>query len=533
MGRILKFLLSVALPLLTCADTLLVRSLDGEKWWGGATLFGRDQPYVDCGERDQNLDNFCNQIAPFFVSSAGRYIWSEKPLKWCAKGGNLTLESTAKIELVQAGATLKEAFLAAAKAHFPPTGTIPDELFFTRPQYNHGVESYYTGMTQESVEKYVRAIVDHGFPIGVVIVDDGWEKDFGTWEFKPGAFPRPREMTDKLHALGAKVMLWVVPYISPDSLEGLSLCDKGYVLRCHAGKNSRGNAAIVRWWSGYSFAYDLSAPGTLDYLTGKLNGLMKDYGIDGFKFDGADLPHYTLYGATSNVFSRPGYTAADNCRDWSLFASAYRFNEMRASYNTAGQPLVQRLQDKAHSWEDLRALVPDMLAAGILGYAYTCADMIGGGLIGSFLDPEFHFDKKIMIRSCQAHALMPMMQFSIAPWRVLNEADTAICRAAAELHVTFAPRILDLAKHASKTGEPIVRLMEYEFPHQGLADCRDQFMLGGDWLVAPVLNADDSRIVRLPAGAWTDDLGKTYEGPQTLELTNVPLERLPRYRKVR
>lgn len=66
-------------------------------------------------------------------------------------------------------------------------------------------------------------------------------------------------------------------------------------------------------------------------------------------------------------------------------------------------------------------------------------------------------------------ALHPMMQFSAAPWRYLSPANVEACRAFAELHVAFAPYILDLARHAARTGEPIVRAMEYEFPHAGLA----------------------------------------------------------------
>jgi alpha-glucosidase len=513
------------------ADTLEIKSLPGEKWWGGATIFGRSQPYGDFEERDQNLENFNNQTAPFFVSSAGRYVWSEKPVKFSSKDGDLTLASTAKIELTEAGKTLREAFLAAAKKHFPPTGTPPPDIFFTRPQYNHAIESHVTGRNQASVERYACAIAGNGYPMGIVIVDDYWMKDFGVWEFDPGAFPDPKGMVERLHALGAPVMLWVVPYVSADSLEGLDLYNKHWVLE-RPNPSKYEYAAIVKWWSGYSFAYDFSVPDAKKHFVDVLKGLQRDYGVDGYKFDGADLWHYTLASPTGFKFRKEGYTAADNCREFSLIASEFPFNELRASYKTAGLPLVQRLQDKAHSWEALDQIIPDMLAAGILGYAYTCADMIGGGLFGDFLEKKFLIDHKIFVRSCQAHALMPMMQFSIAPWRVLNEEEVAICRDAAELHVAFAPYIISLAQHSAKTGAPIVRLMEYEFPHQGLEMCRDQFMLGSEWLVAPVIREDDSRTVRLPKGEWKDDLGETHVGPKTLELLNVPLARLPRFKKL-
>lgn len=518
------------------ADTLELKSLPGEKWWGGATRAGVFQPYENIGKRSQYINNDSNQVSPFFVSSAGRYIWSEKPVAWSATNGNLTVYSKAKVELHEAGSTLKEAFLAAAKRHFPSTGTLPDELFFSRPQWNQGSESLFVGINQHQVEQYACAIVGNGFPLGVFIVDDGWERDFGVWEFDPQKFPDPKGMVEKLHNLGAKVMLWLVPFVSPDSIESLDLVKRRLVLerpKSELTNPDQGPQAIIKWWSGYSFAYDLSIPETKEYLTEKFRGLMRDYGVDGFKFDASDFWHFTLAAPTGYEFRKPGYTVQDNCHDWSMFAADYPFNEMRASYNTAGQPLVQRLQDKAHSWGDLQALVPDMLAAGILGYAYTCADMIGGGLAGCFKDEKFKLDHRLFVRSCQTHALMPMMQFSVAPWRVLTKEEMAICRDAANLHVEFASYILSLAHHSSKTGEPIVRYMEYEFPHQGLETVRDQFMLGPDWLVAPVVNADDSRTVRLPKGTWTDDLGETHIGPKTLELTNVPLDRLPRFHRKR
>ena len=66
-------------------------------------------------------------------------------------------------------------------------------------------------------------------------------------------------------------------------------------------------------------------------------------------------------------------------------------------------------------------------------------------------------------------------------------------------HEQYTEDILALAKHAAQTGEPIVRYMEYCFPHQGMATVQDQFMLGDSLLVAPVLTKGDrTRNVVLP-----------------------------------
>lgn len=54
--------------------------------------------------------------------------------------------------------------------------------------------------------------------------------------------------------------------------------------------------------------------------------------------------------------------------------------------------------------------------------------MIGGGEFGSFLDIDTdNFDQELIVRSCQIHAFMPMMQFSVAPWRILDREHLDIC----------------------------------------------------------------------------------------------------------
>jgi alpha-glucosidase (family GH31 glycosyl hydrolase) len=166
-----------------------------------------------------------------------------------------------------------------------------------------------------------------------------------------------------------------------------------------------------------------------------------------------------------------------------------------------------------------------------MGYPYTCPDLIGGGEYLSFSNLET-IDQELIVRAAQCHALMPMMQFSVAPWRVLNKKNLDICVQMARLHVQMGDEILTLAKEAAGTGEPIIRSMEYVFPGNDYADITDQFLLGDRILVAPVTEKGAvSREIVFPVGKWAGDDGSLVEGPVTLVVA-APIERLPWYRRI-
>jgi alpha-glucosidase len=506
-----------------------IASLPNEKWWGGMVGLGAKMPFA-ANLQPVNLatNHAVNQAAPLLLSSAGRYVWSDEPFAFSLENGDLLLRSAQTLQAVQAGGTLREAFVAACAKHFPPRGAvpgaIPDTLFFTRPQYNTWIELMYD-QNQADIMKYAQGVVDNNFPTGVLMVDDNWQKYYGNFEFKPDKFPAPHDMVKALHAQGFRVMLWVCPFVSADSREFRMLHEKNLLI-----KNSRGEAAIINWWNGYSACYDFSNPEAVKYFTAQLRQMQTEYGIDGFKLDAGDVQFYT---DPDLRFFDPKMTAVDACRAWSLVGAEFPFNEYRASWKVAGEPLVQRLADKSYSWNAVRLLLPEMLGAGLLGYAYTCPDMIGGGQFTDFLNiDQTKMNEELIVRSCQVHALMPMMQFSVAPWRILGKTSLDICRRYAQLHQSMSGYILELARNAAATGEPIVRHLEYEFPHQGFAECRDQLMLGSKYLVAPMLEQGNSRQVVLPRGKWKDDRGKIFSGPAKITC-DAPLERLIYFEKVK
>jgi alpha-glucosidase (family GH31 glycosyl hydrolase) len=516
--------------------------LAGEKWWGGQIVYSAQMPYGATSKvkRTLHIDDrwgSSNQAQPLFVSNQGRLVWSEAAYAYEFSAGTLKLSrATQNFETGQAGGTLRDAFREASRRFFPPNGVMPADVLFSVPQYNTWIELVYD-QREERILKYARDLVAAGYPPGVLMIDDNWQEDYGVWEFSGQRFKDPKGMMRELHALGFKVMLWVCPFVSPDSATGRALQRDGYLLRDPLvgdavklpEEGKAGDAAMVRWWNGTSAVLDLSNPQAHAWLRDRLRHLVDEYGVDGFKFDAGDSHFYGPSVSGRPMVSFAPRTPEEHCMDWARVGLDFPLNEYRACWKLAGQPLVQRLRDKDHTWDALRELVPGIITQGLVGYAFTCPDLIAGGLWMAFEDPK-KFDPELVVRSAQVHALMPMMQFSVAPWRVLNSELAGYCLAAAKLHTEFGPHILALARQSAKTGDPIVRPLEWSWPHQGYEAIKDQFMLGDDILVAPIVTKGGrARTVTFPPGRWLGDDGSTIAGPIKIELS-VPLSRLPYYR---
>lgn len=515
-------------------DSVEIDIIPGEYWWGGLSTVGHETPYDSETVTSHDLwgDNLGNQAQPLLLSSKGRYVWSESPIKYSFNKGKITVtDREGGIQSGTAGKTIRDSYDYAVKNFFPPNGKIPEELLFTKPQYNTWIELTYN-QNEEDILKYAQAIIDKGYPPGVLMIDDNWQDSYGTWEFSAKRFKDPKGMMKKLHVMGFKVMLWVCPFVSADTENFRQLAKDGMLLldddktREVLWANTQNKTAIIRWWNGASACLDLSNPKTREWFEGRLKFLMDEYGVDGFKFDAGDADFYT-----GDIVSYvPDLAPNDHTTYFAKLGLQFPLNEYRASWKMAGLPLAQRLRDKSHNWGDLQKLIPDLMSQSMMGYAYTCPDMIGGGEYGSFMDLA-SIDEELVVRSAQVHALMPMMQFSVAPWRVLSEENNEICLDAAKLHEKMGSMFLNLAKTASKTGEPIVKPLALAYPESGYEMIKDQFMLGDSILVAPVVEKGSrKRSVVLPKGRWKADDGTSYKGNRTVEI-EVPLNRLPYFTK--
>ncbi|MCR5151001.1 MAG: hypothetical protein K6B52_07230 [Clostridiales bacterium] len=73
--------------------------------------------------------------------------------------------------------------------------------------------------TQQAYEEMTRRIDRVGLRPGVIIIDDKWQKDYGTMEPDTEKWPDMRAFTDAQHAAGRHVLLWWRLW-APDGLSG-------------------------------------------------------------------------------------------------------------------------------------------------------------------------------------------------------------------------------------------------------------------------------------------------------------------------
>ena len=512
---------------------LTVKMLAGEFWWGGSSAKSYELPLTSESEYEIDMYNGYNQTMPLYLSSMGRYMWSEKPMKVKVSGGVFDIMSESDIILREAGSTLREAYLAASQAHFPFSGKVPPLKFFETAQYNTWMEFDYN-QNQEGILKYAHAIVDNGYEPGVLMIDEGWHTRYGLWEFDLAKFPDPKGMVDELHSLGFKVMLWVVPLVTSDGRDFILACDKTRTSLVGGGgdkeyflRTDSGEVAIVPWWNGFSAILNMCREDDREFLDKKLQRLMKDYGVDGFKFDGGNISMYNPERVINGKQTK--YSADELNIAWNEFGARYEYHEYKDTYKGGGKPVIQRIQDRNHSWvkNGLITIMPAALSQGLLGHPFICPDMVGGGEWSFNYKPDFKCDEELFVRMAQCSALFPMIQFSWAPWRMLGEEAQKNCLAAARLHVKFLDYITSLVKESATSGEPIVRHMEYVYPHSGYERINDQFLLGSEILVAPVVEQGAvTRRVVLPEGSWLYLSRESMIGGTVVEVP-APIDVLP------
>ncbi|WP_082369493.1 NPCBM/NEW2 domain-containing protein [Arthrobacter sp. ERGS1:01] len=192
---------------------------------------------------------------------------------------------------------------------------------------------------------------------------------------------------------------------------------------------------------------------------------------------------------------------------------------------------VQWTGDHSGNLDQIRWGVPALAGAANSGQAFTTSDI--DGIFGG--SPESY------VRDLQWKAFAPEL-YSMSGWAptdkrpwLYGDTATEINRKYLQMRQELMPYIYSLAVDASNTGVGMMRSMPLEFPNDPLSytkEAETQFMLGSNYLMAPVSTSTDVRNgIVLPAGSqWVDYwTGTVYQGGQVLNGYHAPLETLPMF----
>lgn len=469
-----------------------ITALAGEKWWGMFAGNSPEQPFAQPFEVNTTAVNGEGFYAPFMVSSAGRYVSSEYPFGVVFDGVKFRITSeTDRVTARKGGRTLRQAYLSMHHRNFSESAKVPPKDFFTNLIYETQSELGFLN-TADDVAAYARRLLDEGFPAGIIVVPDGWHLP-ETYDFDRRYYPMPASFVSEMHLMGFKVMLTVSPYV-PAWGRDFAALDKAGLLVC----GDDGKPLIMSDGQGSFAAVTIWHPDYNGKIKEDLKAFAQRNGVDGFRFDFS-----ALYDAMA-VHS-PG----------NLMQMMRAVREIGAEFALAefmpGVPGFQSDYVAAirTSKTGEAEYLSDAATAGIAAGPFT---QVLPGAMGGRSD-------RAVVRYALIQAMMPVARVPFAPWKYNFAADEI--QKTLTFRASLAQYMERMFDEASKTVEPVVRPMEYQFANCGFADCADQYMLGDKYLVAPALDDNLKRLVRLPRGTWRDMNGQKHKGPLVIEIENA------------
>lgn len=387
-----------------------------------------------------------------------------------------------------------------------------------------------TYMSRAQLNEVVDQARARKFPMDVIHID-GWLQnayyqrlgvDACDFEWNEGRFPDREAMFKELAAKGVSVSLWTNPYIP----EGTPIYDeaaqKGYLVH-----NATGGVARLEFGE-HAGAIDVTNPEAKEWWKEHLRALLRA-GASVLKADYGDrIPADAVFfngqtGATMHNLFVMLYTQA-------VFEAVREVKGTGMVWRRPGYIGSQRYPgtwagDTQPTWEGMKSALRGGLSAGISGEAFWGNDI--GGFNGKRTEPELY------TRWAQFGLFAPLSRFHGTtprePWSYDAQTE-AIVTKYARLRYRLMPYLLQSAKESTETGVPIMRHMALQFPDEpNVATLDDQYALGDDLLVAPILNAGArSRMVYFPRGKWRafESPSKIYTGPGFFDVP-APLDTLP------
>jgi len=419
--------------------------------------------------------------------------------------------------------------------------------------YQQSRWSYYP---EQRVRELARRFRESRIPADVIYLDIDYMDDFRVFTWNPTHFPNPKQLISDLKDDGFRLVVIIDPGIKVDEnyqvyCEGR---DHGHFCRIEEGQEFQAQV-----WPGICAFPDFTNPKTREWF-GAFYRQYLDEGVSGFWNDMNEPSIFPQRDTQEDEFDLPEKTFPVSVQhagdghpgDHARYHNVYGMQMARTTYEAvrrlspqqrplvltrAGFAGVQRYSavwtgDNVASWEHLSLSIPMLCNLGVSGVPFVGSDV--GGFSG---EPS----GELFARWLQASALTPFCRSHAEigtsdqePWSY-GEQFEAINRASIELRYQLLPLLYSLFHEHEETGAPVMRPMWFNYPmDEATYLIEDQFLVGADVLVAPVLREGAvRRTVYFPSGDrwinwWT---GELYEAGTEMEI-DAPIERLPLFARV-
>lgn len=402
--------------------------------------------------------------------------------------------------------------------------------------------SYYP---ESMVDEVVREYRQRDLPLDVVHLDIDYMKGYRVFTFDADRFPNPKALAEKLGKQGVKLITIVDPGVKylPDAKDDNYFVVKEGIARNFFQRRSNGDLFVPRVWPGESLFVDYTLPEARKWW-GDLHRLYTDNGVAGIWNDmnePADFVDQTgknqmdvvsydegeksTHAKNRNVFgflmSRATYEGLERARP-----DRRPYVISRAGYAGLQRYSTMWIGDTNSTWDALGLNIPMFTTLGLSGQPFV------GGDVGGFMGRG---DGELLVRSYQVAFLTPFCRnhktidgYDQEPWRFGSQYEQII-RKYLKLRYALLPFLYTTLETAHRTGVPLFRplLLNYQ-DDPDTYNLDDQFMVGDDLLVAPILKPDVvQRRVYLPRGTWYDYwTNQKFRGGQVITV-QAPLETVP------
>ena len=361
---------------------------------------------------------------------------------------------------------------------------------------------------RDEVMQVARRMREERVPCDVIHIDPYWmryhEGHHGDLEWDESAFPDPKGMIAELKALGFRLSLWESPYVPLDSQMRAEGEAKGFLLMAKDGSGP----ALVHGFAKPSAAVDFTNPDAVEWFKAK-NRRLLEIGVAVIKTDFAEdapedaVPHdgtaaEQLHNLYPLLYQRAVFEVTKEVHGYGLIWG-------RSGYAGSQRYPVHWGGDPGCTFDDMAASLRGALSWILSGAAFASFDMGGFFGIPTLTDPP---SPELYIRWSQmgllfSHARAHGHTAPREPW-AYGEPALTIFRRYAQLRYRLLPYFYAAARRAPE-GMPLARPLVYDHPTDPTTwHIDDEYFLGPDLLVAPMLKPRGSREIYLPAGGWYD-----------------------------